>query len=266
MSLQHGLIKFLKTFVATASLFITFNFNLYSKSLLKKIFHGPVIDTSKVFEAFNDNFHKVSGLEIFRSEQLGYKKEKNYLQSKNIQLTINLRGHHPESGWYRDQARAAKDSGATFICANTSANSYPSMHALLIMLAVIKNPRGVIENQKDAQKNPTKYIFAPNASTTDSWGNIIKIKANCMAGVDRTGMFCALAVIERSPIERMNDRQAKEILKKAQAQLTLKYKHFKFMHYEMKDFIEDWWNLRKSKSLKHALEMYKPINIKIGLN
>ena len=227
---------------------------------INKALDNSITSSTQIFNTFLNNIHKVPGHNLYRSKQLTYKQEKDLIRSKNIRIVIGLRGIHPEASWYREQKRAAQETGATFVCAKTSENSLPPMHELLIMLAIIHNPKAVINNGYDLEKNPCKYVLDPNASTKDNFGNEISIKANCKAGVDRTGMFCALFILERELKNNMSDSQTKKILKKAQNQLYIKYGHLSLVHPTMDKFIKDWWTLRKNNSLQRAIELYTPFN------
>ncbi len=209
-----------------------------------------------ILDRIKDNFHKVDGYELYRSRQLGYQKEKKYIQAKGIKIILGLRGAYPNVSWWEQQKKAADETGATFICAQTSKSRYPSLHSLLIMLAVIHNPKGVINNAEDVQKNPLKYVFDSKASTKDDIGRKIPIKVNCQFGADRTSLFCALFVMEREFLKN-NIQTTDYILKRGKKEYRLKHGHVRMASPKINKFVNEWWKIRDGKSLEQALEIYK---------
>ena len=137
-----------------------------------------------------------------------------------------------------------------------SEHSFPSRENLLTMLSVIHNPHGILKNPSLIKENPLKLIFNNNASITNEKGQRIPIKVNCRMGADRTGLFCSLYAIERNWHKNMNNKEAKNLFKKAKKQLSFRYGHIKFLCPKMDKFIKKWWNIRKNNDLKTTIDLY----------
>ena len=227
------------------------------------------------------NVHKVEPYPLYRSRQLPYKKELEVIKKHGIQLLLNLRPEENRS-WCDDQKQAAMETDTPLVFAGfESGKNYPNKHSLLIMLAVIHNTKEVLENPKDAQLYPSKYLFSPTASTMKD-GEEITIKVNCLQGADRTGLFSALYILEKffqtSLYIKDNKYKIYEMTayKKAKSQLSVWYKHSKFLFPAMDNFIDEWFELRlsnpnskdlsskdlssKDSSLKDALDNFSFIH------
>ncbi|MCK4264846.1 hypothetical protein KAW80_00645 [Candidatus Babeliales bacterium] len=208
----------------------------------------------RVFNSLKYNFHKVSGGALYRSMQLSYRRESEFNFRNNIKISLNLRGEHFEERWWRGQKSAADDLGVVFVNIPVSKRSYPSLYSLSVMLAVIHNPRGILEDPEGFKKDPLKYVFDPNGSTVDEFGKEIPIKVNCQFGADRTGMFCALFIIEREL--RRGVKPTAILFRKAKRQMSLLYRSPQISNLVMNKFIGDWWRIRRQCSLEEAIRFW----------
>lgn len=112
------------------------------------------------------NFHSVQQNALYRSAQLKPNELELAIDHLRIRTIINLRGEHPEKGWYRDEATVAANHGVRLINIAMSATRIPSRGELLALL--------------DAYRDAERPILV-----------------HCARGADRTGEAVALYLMDQ---------------------------------------------------------------------
>jgi protein tyrosine/serine phosphatase len=87
------------------------------------------------------NVHEVDDTQVFRSAQLSPARLTELVKAKGIKTIINLRGEHPEDGWYRDEVSAGESLGLAYENLALSANHEPDDATLKRLVELIRNAK-----------------------------------------------------------------------------------------------------------------------------
>ena len=115
---------------------------------------------------FSDNFGTVEPGELYRSGQMKAAPLAKALREHRIRTVLNLRGSHPESGWYRDERAATLGAGATQVDIPLSSCEWMSR----------AQARALLEALESAER---------------------PLLVHCFHGSERTGMVSAFAELLR---------------------------------------------------------------------
>ena len=110
---------------------------------------------------FSGNIHTVEPGAVYRSGQLDRDDLEALIAQKGIKSILNLRGEHPDVGWYSDEADVARRSKIVHISIGLSAREEPDLDTMRRLAAVIES--------------------APKP-----------LLIHCMGGADRTGLASAI--------------------------------------------------------------------------
>ena len=128
------------------------------------IFFILVIGAYFGFNALNRNFHVVISKQVYRSAQPYRGALFRDLKDYHITAIINMRGKDANAAWYEHEASFAKHHGIKLYNVNVPAHGLPSVKMLQYLVHV-------------QQTSPKPYLI------------------HCLAGVNRTGLASAIAVI-----------------------------------------------------------------------
>jgi protein tyrosine/serine phosphatase len=154
------------------------------------------------------NFHPITPGEAYRSAQMDRDELAHYVRKYGIRSIINLRGHRPDEGWYREETATARDLGVRhFDFGGIGATRAPSprqVHELLELFAMAPRP----------------------------------VLLHCRAGADRSGLAAALwkTMVDGAPV------------REASRQLSLRYGHVPVGPTAVLDAFFDNWNPAGSRA------------------
>jgi protein tyrosine/serine phosphatase len=177
------------------------------------------IDNRIVLQNKNsDNFYAVQDGFLYRTKTLPAATLDSYIKEHGIKTILNVRAEDLEGFWLQEEKRIAERNGTQLITIPINADALPT-------------------------KEELKQIFNVLLKSN------MPILVHCYRGADRTGMICALWVLEK-----MNGS-----LEDALAQLNKFYNHKEWHFPQMKLFIKWWHEQRKSKSFQEMLNYYDQI-------
>jgi hypothetical protein len=210
------------------------------------------------------NFGVVEDEYCYRTKQLKAKELETIFAAKKITINVNLRGTpKPEESWHKvwlEEQNTNKLHNVVGLDIALYEGSLPTPKQVTQMLSIIHNSKVIFANPTFFEENPHYYLTALMPS--DISIPEMKLLVHCRRGADRTGLFSALYLIERTidtiktQDEHEREKNLKKLYKKATAELCLYHGHFSFVFPKMPEFIELWWNLRTRLSMSDALELY----------
>lgn len=98
--------------------------------------------TWKGVEYGRGNVHRVAP-DLYRSGQLSAERFDGLVREAGIRAVLNLRGDHPEEGWWRDETAAAARHGVVYRSLAISARSEPdeaTMESIAALVAELPKP------------------------------------------------------------------------------------------------------------------------------
>ena len=140
-----------------------------TKKTYLTIILGLVVGLLIYYFFFYDRFYTVIDGEVYRSRQLSAKTLQSFITNKKIRSIINLRGMNEDKKWFREELEIAKKNRVAMYHVNLAAHRLPRSYPL---------------NQL------TTYLSEAKRP----------ILIHCHAGVDRTGLASALALILKSDV------------------------------------------------------------------
>jgi protein tyrosine phosphatase (PTP) superfamily phosphohydrolase (DUF442 family) len=85
------------------------------------------------------NFGVVLDRKVYRSAQLRAVDLSRAIEDHGVRTVLNLRGHHPEAAWYREERQATLGHGATQVDIAMSARDWMSREQLRALVDVLEN-------------------------------------------------------------------------------------------------------------------------------
>lgn len=125
------------------------------------------------------NFHWIVPGEAARSAQVPAMLLGRFLRARGIKTMINLRGRHPEFGWWRKEERVCLRNGVRYLNAMLDSRLLPTREMLIALWACF-----------DRAKAHTPVLI------------------KCSGGQDRTSLAAALYLIERQGWAAMDQAEA----------------------------------------------------------
>jgi len=84
------------------------------------------------------NFHVLEDGKAYRSAQPTHDEVAAVIQMLGVKTVLNLRGSHPGTGWYDEEAAACSENGATLVSVAMSAQSMPPPEVLAAVIQTLQ--------------------------------------------------------------------------------------------------------------------------------
>ncbi len=115
------------------------------------------------------NFHVLESGKAYRSAQPTYEQLAAVIQTLGVKTVLNLRGSHPGTGWYDEEAAACNDHGATLVSVALSAQSMPPPELLQQVVEILQTAEYPILIHCKSGADRTGGVSAMYRMLIDGW-------------------------------------------------------------------------------------------------
>ena len=191
-----------------------------SHGYVGSLYHNLKYGTGLVSPYCEDNFREVVPGQLYRSNTLPPELLKKYVEDYGIKTILNVRGHSQQQ-WWENERDAVRETDARLIDCKLSTHRYPTPAQLATMLEVMHGLQG-------------------------------PVLIHCRFGRDRTGIACALWLVEKQ-------HASAAVANKQQSWWRFGHRGLPFVQTQKK-FITLWRELRETHdSWKEAHKKYAEI-------